>query len=73
MSLQVGQRVKHWREIRGISQLDLATRAEMDPAKLCRIEKGKYKPRAEEVEKLAAAMTLSMPEFYGAADEDKAS
>lgn len=73
MTLHAGQRVKHWRELRGISQLDLATTAKMDNARLCRIENGKTKARAEEIERLAKALDLSMPEFYGASDEAKAS
>jgi Predicted transcription factor, homolog of eukaryotic MBF1 len=73
VTLQAGQRVKHWRELRGISQLDLAHRAKMDPARLCRIENGKTKAKADEIERLAKGLDLSMPEFYGATDEAKAS
>lgn len=73
MTLHAGLRVKHWRELRGISQLDLADKAKIDNARLCRIEKGKTKARAEEIERLAKALELTMPEFYGATDEVKAS
>lgn len=68
VSLEPGQRVRHWRELRGVTQADLAAGAEMDNARLCRIENGKTEPRAEEIERLAAALGLSMPEFYGAID-----
>lgn len=50
-------------------QADLATAAKMDSARLCRIENGKAPARAEEIERLAAAMDLTMPEFYGAVEE----
>ena len=73
MTLHAGQRVKHWRELRGVSQFDLANRAKMDNARLCRIENGKTKPKAEEIERLAKALELTMPEFYGATDEARAS
>ncbi len=73
MTLQAGQRVKHWRELRGMSQLELADLAKMDNARLCRIENCKTKPKAEEIERLAEALRLSMPEFYGATDEARAS
>jgi transcriptional regulator with XRE-family HTH domain len=71
VSLLPGQRVKHWREIRGLTQVELADRAEMDNSKLCRIERGETEARAKDIEQLAAALDLSMPEFYGA--EEKAS
>lgn len=68
-----GQRVRHWREIRNLTQAELAARAKMDNARLCRIEHGKTKAKAEEIERLANALDLTMPEFYGAIDEAKAS
>ena len=54
-------------------QSDLASAAKMDNARLCRIENGKTKPKAEEIERLAKALDLTMPEFYGATDEARAS
>lgn len=47
-------------------QVDLADKARIDPARLCRIEKGNTKAKAEEIEQLARALNLTMPEFYGA-------
>lgn len=73
VSLLPGQRVRHWRELKNVEQQDLADTAGLDRARLCRIELGKTKPKAEEIEKLAKALGLSMPEFYGAPDEAKAS
>lgn len=40
----------------------------MDNSKLCRIEKGTIKVRAIEIEAIAKALDLTMPEFYGAED-----
>lgn len=73
MSLHAGTRVRHWRELKGISQLDLAQRAHINPTRLCRIEKGKTPARADEIERLAVELDLTMPEFYGAIGEAKAS
>lgn len=73
MAIHAGQRVRHWRELRGVSQQDLARDADIEPARLCRIELGKTQARVEEIERLARALTLTMPEFYGALDEAKAS
>lgn len=67
MSLHAGLRVRHWRELKGVSQLDLAERVKMDPARLCRIENGRTRARADEIERLAKELDLSMPEFYGEA------
>ena len=36
---------------------------------ISRMEKGHQEPKAEEVERIAAALGLSMPEFYGAVDD----
>ena len=69
MALHAGQRVRHWRELKGVSQLDLATRAKMDNSKLCRIENGEINARAADIEQLARALDLTMPEFYGALEE----
>lgn len=69
VNLHPGQRVRHWREIRGLKQDELAERVKMDNARLCRIELGKAKARAEEIEDLAAALDLTMAEFYGASDD----
>jgi transcriptional regulator with XRE-family HTH domain len=67
VTLYAGLRVRHWRELKGVSQLDLAERAKMDPARLCRIENGKTRARADEIERLAAELDLTMPQFYGEA------
>lgn len=65
--------MRHWRELRGVNQQTLASDAGIDPARLCRIELGKTEAKAEEIERLAAALDLTMPEFYGALDEARAS
>lgn len=72
VSLHPGQRVRHWRELRGLKQDELADLAKMDNSRLCRIELGKTKARAEEVERIAEALGLTMPEFYGGDIEDVA-
>lgn len=41
----------------------------MDKTKLCRIESGELKARAVDIERLARELDLTMPEFYGGADE----
>jgi transcriptional regulator with XRE-family HTH domain len=65
--------VRHWRELRGVRQQDLAEQAGIEVTRLCRIELGHLDPRAEEIEDIAKALGMTMPEFYGATDEAKAS
>jgi Predicted transcription factor, homolog of eukaryotic MBF1 len=65
MAMHAGVRVRHWREIYGLTQLELARAARMDNTKLCRIESGEQEARASEVEALAKALGLTMVEFYG--------
>jgi transcriptional regulator with XRE-family HTH domain len=65
VSLSPGQRIKHWREIRGLKQNELADLAKIEQSKLCRIEGGKIQARAEDIEQIADALELSMGEFYG--------
>ena len=60
-----GERVRHWRLLRGLSYRALASKAELHTSTLHRIEHGQV-PRADEIERIAAALDLSMPEFYGA-------
>lgn len=57
--------MRHWREIKGLSQADLAAAAGMPDYKLCRIELGQTELRAREAELIAVALNLSMGEFYG--------
>lgn len=69
VSLPTGKRVRYWREIRGVSQQDLAKKADIEQTRLCRIELGKLDAKAAELERLAAELGLTMPEFYGAMEE----
>lgn len=71
MQLSPGKRVRNWRELRGLTQTDLAERCGWEKTKICKIELGEQEPRATEIEAIAKALDLTMPEFYGA--EDKAS
>jgi transcriptional regulator with XRE-family HTH domain len=60
-----GERVAHWRRIRGLSQGALADRIGMTRSSLCRKEKGKQGLAAEEIEQIVQALEISMGEFYG--------
>jgi len=63
--MHAGVRVRHWREIYGLTQLELARAARMDNTKLSRIETGEQEARESEVQTIAKALGLTMVEFYG--------
>lgn len=65
-NIDVGERVRFWRKLKGIAQKDLAAKASINATRLCKIEKGKLDALGKEIEAIAAAMELTMPEFYGA-------
>lgn len=60
-----GQRVAVWRRHFGLTVRGLAVDAGLYYSALSRIEHGKQQATADELERLAAAMGLSMPQFYG--------
>lgn len=72
MAILSRERVKHWRELRGLSQEELGDRCGMTQYKISRIETGKTEASADDIELIATkGFGVSMPEFYGA--EEKAS
>ena len=51
-----GRYMKQWRRQRGLSQLDLAVRAEVSQRHLSFIETGRSRPREDVVHKVAEAL-----------------
>ncbi len=64
--LTPGQRIRAWRQIKGLSVRQLARMADLHYPALSRIEHGRQSVKAEELERIAKALGLSMLEFYGA-------
>src|SRR5262245_25808301 len=58
----VGALLQHWRKQRHLSQLALATEAEISPRHLCFIETGRAKPSREMVLLLASALDVPLRE-----------
>jgi len=58
----VGALLQHWRKLRHLSQLALATEAEISPRHLCFIETGRSKPSREMVLLLASALDVPLRE-----------
>ena len=59
---QIGDEVRRWRELRSLSQLGLASRAEVSTRHLSFVETGRARPTAEMILRLAAAMDIPLPE-----------
>ncbi|MEK7180486.1 MAG: helix-turn-helix transcriptional regulator [Patescibacteria group bacterium] len=68
-----GQRIAAWRRIRGLTIRELADAAGLYYSSLSRMEKGHQEPRTAETEQIAAALGLTMAQFYGNAAERDAS
>jgi len=63
-SFEVGARLLILRQVRGISQRELARRASITNANLSMIEQGRVSPSITTLEKILVALDLSLPEFF---------
>lgn len=61
----MGARIRSLRENRKMSQLRLAVEAEVAPNTVSLIERGKHKPRAAVLERIAAALEVSADAITG--------
>lgn len=65
----VGARLLAQRQIRGLSQRELARRAGITNANLSMIEQGRVSPSVITLEKILLALELSLTEFFSATSE----
>ena len=70
----VGERIRRWRLIAGITQADLAARLGVSRPAVCQWESGETEPRQTNLEKVAEACGVSMQTFWGdiGGDQNKA-
>ena len=61
----LGDRLRHAREAKGLSQYDVATQAGIRPESLNRIERGKANAALVSLHKLAPVLGLKMDELVG--------
>lgn len=61
---QVGTRLRELRVERGLSQRELARRAEMTNANLSMIEQGRVSPSIQTLEKILRAVPISLADFF---------
>lgn len=57
-----GRQLKQWRRQRGLSQLELASRAQVSQRHISFIETGRSRPKEEVVEKISAALGIPLRE-----------
>lgn len=55
-----GDRLRQWRRVRGLSQLDLALRTEISQRQISFLETGRSRPRMETVERLCVALDVPL-------------
>lgn len=61
---RLGQRIKQLREVKGMSQKDLAYSADLDRSYIAGVEAGSRNVSIMNVEKIANALTVSLNEFF---------
>lgn len=60
-----GMRLARWREHRGMSIRSLGAKADVCKSTLQRIEAGHAEPRADLIQRVVAALDITLDEFYG--------
>lgn len=62
--MDIGERIKYFRNKEGLSQEKLAWNANINPAFLGELERGKKSPTIKTLEKIADALHISLYEFF---------
>ena len=61
---KIGQRIKELREIKQMSQKDLAYSTDLDRSYLASVEKGQRNISIVNIEKIALALGITLKEFF---------
>ncbi|WP_418988543.1 helix-turn-helix domain-containing protein [Agathobaculum sp.] len=62
--VNVGERIRYFRNLRGWSQETLALQAEINPAFLGHLERGLKSPTIKTLEKIVQALDISLAELF---------
>lgn len=62
----VGARLRGQRDSAGLTQIELSERTGIDQAVISRLERGKHRPRLDTLQKIAAALGISVAELLAA-------
>lgn len=63
--MELGTRIKLWREARGLSQRAFAEKLGLTPAAISYWESGATEPKHEHVQLIADALGITLPRFWG--------
>lgn len=64
MVMDVGERIKYFRHKKGLSQEKLAWAADVNPAFLGELERGRKSPTIKTLEKITNALEISLAELF---------
>jgi transcriptional regulator with XRE-family HTH domain len=71
VKLKIGFRIKELREIKEMSQKDLAYSADLDRSYIASIENGQRNVSIINIEKIAIALNVTLKEFFNDAEFNK--
>ena len=71
VKLKIGQRIKELRETASMSQKDLAYTADLDRSYIASIENGQRNVSIVNIDKIAAALNVTLKEFFNDAEFNK--
>lgn len=64
MAIPVGDRLRRWRQCRGLTLLQLKEETGIPRASLCRMETGKQPVKHDDLETICRSFGISVAEFY---------
>ena len=64
IQIKVGKQIQKLRELKGISQQDLAAKCNFEKSNMSRLEAGKVNPTLSTLEKVATALEINIIELF---------
>ena len=64
IQVKVGKQIQKLRDLKGISQQDLAAKCNFEKSNLSRLEAGKVNPTLSTLEKVASALEINIIELF---------
>ena len=64
IQINVGKQIQKIRELKGLSQQDLAAKCNFEKSNMSRLEAGKINPTLSTLEKVAKALDVSLVELF---------
>ncbi len=71
VKVKIGQRIKALREVSSMSQKDLSYAADLDRSYITSVENGQRNISIVNIEKIAAALNVTLKEFFDDAEFNK--